>query len=113
MEEFRTNYQMTPIEYLDSIGVLSDRLIAAHCIHLNESDMKLMSEKQTRVAHCIGSNMKAGKGIAPVKEMVASGLAVGLGTDGPSSGNTLDLFTQMKTPKKRIIRTVHCLRRKR
>lgn len=97
MEEFRTNYQMTPIEYLDSIGVLSDRLIAAHCIHLNESDMKLMSEKQTRVAHCIGSNMKAGKGIAPVKEMVASGLAVGLGTDGPSSGNTLDLFTQMKT----------------
>ncbi len=88
---------MTPIEYLDSIGVLSDRLIAAHCIHLNESDMKLMSEKQTRVAHCIGSNMKAGKGIAPVKEMVASGLAVGLGTDGPSSGNTLDLFTQMKT----------------
>ncbi len=56
-----------------------------------------MSEKQTRVAHCIGSNMKAGKGIAPVKEMVASGLAVGLGTDGPSSGNTLDLFTQMKT----------------
>ncbi|MDE5977121.1 MAG: amidohydrolase [Turicibacter sp.] len=97
MKEFAMNYQMTPIEYLDSIGILSERLIAAHCIHLNESDMKLMQKRKTRIAHCVGSNMKAGKGIAPVKEMVEHQLIVGLGTDGPSSGNTLDLFTQMKT----------------
>lgn len=97
MEEFKTKYQMTPIEYLDSIGVLSNRLIAAHCIHVTEADLKLMQKRQTSVAHCIGSNMKAGKGIAPVKEMKNHGIAVGLGTDGPSSGNTLDLFTQMKT----------------
>ena len=88
---------MTPIEYLDSIGVLSNRLIAAHCIHVTEADLKLMQKRQTSVAHCIGSNMKAGKGIAPVKEMKNHGIAVGLGTDGPSTGNTLDLFTQMKT----------------
>lgn len=96
MTEFREKYDMTPIEYLDSIGVLSDRLVAAHCIHVNEQDIKLMSEKGTAVAHCIGSNMKAGKGIAPVKDMMEHEIAVGLGTDGPSSGNTLDLFTQMK-----------------
>ena len=59
--------------------------------------MKLMAERRTSIAHCVGSNMKAGKGIAPVKEMIENGIAVGLGTDGPSSGNTLDLFTQMKT----------------
>ena len=59
--------------------------------------MKLMAGRGTSVAHCVGSNMKAGKGIAPVKEMIEHGIAVGLGTDGPSSGNTLDLFTQMKT----------------
>lgn len=97
MTEFREKYNMTPVEYLDSIGVLSDRLVAAHCIHVNEQDMKLMAARGTSVAHCVGSNMKAGKGIAPVKEMVQYGIAVGLGTDGPSSGNTLDLFTQMKT----------------
>lgn len=96
MTEFREKYDMTPVEYLDSIGVLSDRLVAAHCIHINEQDLKLMAKKGTAVAHCIGSNMKAGKGIAPVKEMIEQGIAVGLGTDGPSSGNTLDLFTQMK-----------------
>ena len=97
MKEFREMYDMTPVEYLDSIGVLSNRLVAAHCIHVNEHDMKLMAERGTSVAHCVGSNMKAGKGIAPVKEMIEHGIAVGLGTDGPSSGNTLDLFTQMKT----------------
>lgn len=97
MTEFHEKYNMTPVEYLDSIGVLSDRLVAAHCIHVNEQDMKLMAARGTSIAHCVGSNMKAGKGIAPVKEMVQHGIAVGLGTDGPSSGNTLDLFTQMKT----------------
>lgn len=97
MAEFKEKYKMTPVEYLDSIDVLSDRLIAAHCIHVNEKDMLLMSQRGTKVAHCIGSNMKAGKGIAPVKEMLEHGITVGLGTDGPSSGNTLDLFTQMKT----------------
>ncbi len=96
MEEFATKYDMTPVQYLDSIGVLSDRLVAAHCIHVNDADLSLMARRNTSVAHCVGANMKAGKGIAPVKEMVEKGITVGLGTDGPSSGNTLDLFTQMK-----------------
>ena len=52
--------------------------------------MKLMAARGTSVAHCVGSNMKAGKGISPIKEMVQHGITVGLGTDGPSSGNTLD-----------------------
>ena len=72
------------MEYLRFNGVLSDRLVAAHCIHVNEHDMKLMAARGTSVAHCVGSNMKAGKGISPIKEMVQHGITVGLGPDGPS-----------------------------
>lgn len=55
-----------------------------------------MAAKQCHVAHCIGSNTKAAKGVAPVSVMQEAGIFVGLGTDGPASGNTLDLFTQMR-----------------
>lgn len=55
-----------------------------------------MKERGASVAHCIGSNTKAAKGVAPVKQMLEAGVAVGLGSDGPASGNTMDLFTQMR-----------------
>ncbi len=96
MDYFRQLCNMTPIEYLDSIGLLSSRLIGAHCIHLTKHDMELMRDKHVSVAHCIGSNTKAAKGVAPVKEMLQYDIPVGLGTDGPSSGNTIDLLTQFK-----------------
>ena len=96
MSYFRESYGQTPMEFLASNGLLDERLIAAHCIHLTEHDMERMEEAGTKVAHCIGSNTKAGKGVAPVKDMVKHNIPVGLGTDGPSSGNTLDLFTQFR-----------------
>lgn len=96
MAYFKEKYNQTPIEFLNHIGLLNDKLIAAHCIYLSEEDIRLMKEKRVGVAHCIGSNTKAAKGVAPIKELLAAGVPVGLGTDGPSSGNTLDLFTQFK-----------------
>lgn len=87
---------MTPMQFMDSIGAADGHLLAAHCIHLTEEDIALMARRGVRVAHCIGSNTKAGKGIAPVKELLAAGVPVGLGTDGPSSGNTLSMFDQMR-----------------
>lgn len=96
MDYFREEYDMTPIEYLDHIGVLGERMIAAHCIHINENDIELLEKNNVKIAHCIGSNTKAAKGVAPIKEMLESNIKVGLGTDGPSSGNTLDIFTQLK-----------------
>jgi len=96
MAYFRETYQMTPVEYLDRIGVLGKRMIAAHCIHVTENDLELLQKHQVKVAHCIGSNTKSAKGVAPVRKMLEAKLKVGLGTDGPSSGNTLDLFTQLK-----------------
>lgn len=96
MTEFREKYGKTPIEFLYDLGVLGPRTIAAHCIHATDHDIGLFAETGTKVAHCIGSNTKGGKGICPVGDMRKAGVTVGLGTDGPSSGNTLDLFTQFR-----------------
>ena len=87
---------MTPTGYLDSIGVLDEHLLAAHCIHLTEADVALLAARGVSVAHCIGSNTKAGKGVAPVKRLRDAGVTFGLGTDGPSSGNTLSMFDQLR-----------------
>ena len=86
----------TPIQFLDSIGLCHDRLLAAHCIHLTERDMDILRDRGARVAHCVGSNTKAGKGVAPIRDLAARNVPFGLGTDGPSSGNTLSLFDQMR-----------------
>ncbi len=97
MAYFRDTYGMTPIEWLEDIHCLNDHLLAAHCIHVSDSDIALMKQRNVSVAHCVVSNMKAGKGIAPIRDMERAGLAVGFGSDGASSGNTLDLFIQMRT----------------
>ncbi len=86
----------TPLSYMHSIGAVSPHLLAAHCIHLTQEDVALLAQSGANVAHCIASNTKAGKGVAPVKALLAADVPVGLGTDGPSSGNTLNLFDQMR-----------------
>ncbi|MDR7080301.1 cytosine/adenosine deaminase-related metal-dependent hydrolase [Neobacillus niacini] len=96
MKKFRDEYNQTPIEFLEEIGVLSPRLVAAHCIHLSDHDIELLKKYDVKVAHCIGANTKSAKGVARVRDLLSAGIAVGLGTDGPSSGNTLDLFSQMR-----------------
>ena len=96
MDYFRNTYDMTPVEWLNAIHCLNDHLLAVHCIHLSVSDIELMKQAGVSVAHCPGSNLKAGKGVSPVKDLVNEGVHVGLGTDGPSSGNTLELFSLMR-----------------
>lgn len=96
MSYFKDTYQKTPIEFLSDLGVLGRRTLAAHCIHLTDRDVELLKTSGTSVSHCIGSNTKAGKGVAPVNRLAAKQIPVGLGTDGASSGNTLDLFTQFR-----------------
>jgi cytosine/adenosine deaminase-related metal-dependent hydrolase len=94
MAYFHTAHAMTPIAFLDSLGVLSPRFIAVHCIHADPEDIRILARSGAAVAHCIGANTKSAKGVAPVKEMLEAGVRVALGTDGPASGNTLDMFTQ-------------------
>ena len=96
MRYFEEQYGKTPVAFLQELGVLGKSTIAVHCIHTTDTDIQIFARTGTKVAHCPGSNTKAGKGICPVLDMRGAGVSVGVGTDGPSSGNTLDLFTQLK-----------------
>ena len=99
MDYEMTHFQemgMTPTEFLDSIGAVDEHLLAAHCIHMTEQDLQLLKIRGAGIAHCICSNTKAGKGVAPMERARQLGIPFGLGTDGPSSGNTLSMFDQMR-----------------
>ncbi|HWQ18546.1 MAG TPA: amidohydrolase [Methanotrichaceae archaeon] len=87
----------SPVEYLDSLGLLGPRTIAAHCVWLSEKDISILARRQVNVAHCPVSNLKLASGIAPINKMLAAGINVCLGTDGASSNNNLNLFEEMKT----------------
>ena len=96
MDKYQNEYGKTPIAYLADLGILNSRVLAAHCIFATPEDLTILKKYDVAVAHCIGANTKSAKGIAPIQAMLDAGIRVGLGTDGPSSGNTLDLFTQMR-----------------
>jgi len=97
MDYFRKTYNQTPIEFLESLGFFEVPVILAHGILMTESDIEILAKYPTvSVVHCIGANTKSAKGVAPIRSLLDHGVTVGLGTDGPSSGNTLDLFIQMR-----------------
>ena len=89
-----------PVPYLERLGLLNDRLIAAHAIHLTRKEMELLTQNDVRIVHVPESNMKLSSGVAAVAEMTAMGLVVGLGTDGAASNNDLDLFQEMDSAAK-------------
>jgi 5-methylthioadenosine/S-adenosylhomocysteine deaminase len=87
---------MSPVQYLESIGVLGPDVLAAHCIFVDEADRKLLAQRQVGCVHNPSSNMMIASGVSPVPEMRAAGIAVGLGTDGPAgSNNDLDLMEEI------------------
>jgi 5-methylthioadenosine/S-adenosylhomocysteine deaminase len=87
---------MSPVGYLNSIGVLGPDVVAAHCIYVDETDRELLAQKQVGCVHNPSSNMMLASGVSPVAEIRAAGVAVGLGTDGPAgSNNDLDLMEEM------------------
>lgn len=88
---------LTPTQYLDSVGVLDGRVLAAHCIHLNAKDMEILKEKKVRVSYNPVSNLKLVSGIMPMKELLDRGILVSIGTDGAQSNNSLDLLRDLKT----------------
>lgn len=91
----RKERNQTPVEYLDALGLLNRRLIAAHCIFVNDTDIALLKTRDVGIAHNMVANIKSAKGVAPALKMYNDGLRVGLGTDGPMSGNTLDVIGQL------------------
>ncbi|MBU0516037.1 MAG: amidohydrolase [Proteobacteria bacterium] len=86
----------TPVGHLENLGLLSDRLLVDHCVWVTPEEIELLARRRVNVAHCPESNHKLGSGIAPIADMLAAGLTVGIGTDGPTSNNDLDLFSEMQ-----------------
>lgn len=87
---------MSPARWLDSLGVLGGRTVAAHGVWLSDDDIQIFAARGAGVAHCPASNMKLASGVAPILKMLKAGIAVGLGTDGPAgSNNDFDLMRDM------------------
>ena len=95
-ELVRERYGMSAPALLASEGVLDGRVLAAHAVWLDEADLGLLAEHDVAVAHCPGSNGKLGAGIAPLRGLLARGVRVGLGTDGPASNDDLHLWDEMR-----------------
>ncbi len=95
VETVMERYGRTPVAHLDDLGILGPNLLACHCVVLTPRDIELLAAKGVKVSHNPESNMKLASGIAPVPELLKAGVCVGLGTDGCSSNNNLDLFSEM------------------
>ncbi len=95
--DIRERYGCRPVEHLQSIGVLNDRFVAVHGVHVSEPELDMLAASGTSVIHCPESNMKLSSGMAPIHRAVEKGVPVGLGTDGAASNNNLDMIEEMRT----------------
>lgn len=91
-----TTYGLTSLERLEALGLLNDRLVAAHMVHLTADDIARFARAEASVVHCPESNLKLANGFCPVDQLLQAGINVALGTDGAASNNDLDLLSEMK-----------------
>lgn len=92
--DFMERYQVRPFEYLEQIGALTERFVAAHCIMLSETEIGIMERHHVKAVHCPFSN--CGKGVPPTPRLLAAGIPVAFGSDGAGHGG-LDLFREMRS----------------
>jgi 5-methylthioadenosine/S-adenosylhomocysteine deaminase len=92
----RSEHGVSVPALLAANDVLGGRVLAAHCVHLDDADLALWRKHDVAVAHCPASNAKLASGIAPLRAMLDRGIRVGLGTDGPASNDGLDLFADLR-----------------
>ena len=96
VRDWREEYDMPVVPWVKKLGLLEAKVIAAHCVHVDEGEIRTLEHSHAGVAHNPSSNLKLASGIAPVVDMLNTGLNVGVGTDGPASNNDLDLFEEMR-----------------
>ena len=96
VDEWREKYNMPVVPWIKKLGVLEPKVIAAHCVHIDEGEIHTLEHSRTGIAHNPSSNLKLASGFAPVTEMLETGLQVGIGTDGPASNNDLDMFEELR-----------------
>ena len=88
---------MCPFEYLDSIGFLGSDVVCAHSVWLSDEEIEIIKKHDVKISHNPCSNMKLASGIAPISKLLENDICVGIGTDGASSNNNLDLIEELKT----------------
>jgi 5-methylthioadenosine/S-adenosylhomocysteine deaminase len=94
--EVNRRHNKENIEYFDSIGVIDDHSVLAHCIHVNDKETNLLKQNDVRVSHCPSSNLKLGSGIANIPKYLSKGISVSLGADGAPCNNNLSIFNEMR-----------------
>ena len=95
VEECIIKRGMSPVAYLNKLGLFEIPTCAAHCVWINDDDIEILKAKNVGVAHCPSSNMKLASGFAPVAKLLRNGVTVGLGTDGAASNNNVDMIEEM------------------
>lgn len=95
--QIRERYGCSPVELIDSYGLLKEGTIAAHCVHLSDSDRRTLRDRGVSVAHNPQSNMKISSGISPISKLLDEGVNATIATDGPCSNNDLDMWEEMRS----------------
>lgn len=95
VEQSLSEHGRTPVQHLEALGILELPVVAPHCVHVTDDDITLLVQRKVGVVHCPTSNLKLASGFSPVPKMLEAGAIVGLGTDGASSNNNLDMFEEM------------------
>lgn len=96
VENMREENGMPVVPYVKKQGMFEAKVLAAHCVHIDEGEMRTLLHARAGVAHNPSSNLKLASGFAPVSKMLETGLNVGIGTDGPASNNDLDMFEEVR-----------------
>lgn len=96
VENSQNEHGMSVIPYAQQHNILNAKVLAAHCVHIDEGEMHTLFQHKAGVAHNPSSNLKLASGFAPVQKMIELGLNVGIGTDGPASNNDLDMFEEIR-----------------
>ena len=95
VEQIRQQTGLSPVAYLDSLGLLDEKTVAVHAVWVDEADRTVLADRRVKLCHCPESNLKLASGISPVADLLDRGLVVGLGTDGAASNNNLNLLGEM------------------
>ena len=96
VEDSVNEHGMTVITHMDDVGLFDAKVLAAHCVHIDQNEMHILHDHGATVAHCPTSNLKLASGIAPVTQMLKSDITVGIGTDGTASNNDLDMIEEIR-----------------
>ena len=96
VENCLKEYGKRPFAHVESTGLFEHGTMAAHCVHVDDEDIDIIKKHHIRVVHNPGSNMKLASGVAPVPRLLKEGICVGLGTDGASSNNNLDMLEEVQ-----------------